>query len=145
MAIVKLNKRLYVSRMYGRGIYGRYSKVPIQHGYGIVDGIGKSAAKYVLGGLGKSTGQFAGKQLAKLIKEKTGSELIGSIAKAGLSSLGGLAGEKLGTTTGNLLANTVLNTKKKKKEAPKVTLSQLLEQARNKIMPQTASGINLQY
>lgn len=146
MTIVKLNRRMYVSPMHGKGIYGKYHKVLLQRGTGIVDTLGKSATKYVLGGLGKSTGAYAGKQLGKLIKQKTGSELLGTIAKSALSSLGGLAGEKLGNTTGKLLGNTVFQEKKKKKkEQPKVSLAQLLEQARSKIMPagQEATGINL--
>lgn len=146
MTIVKLNKRLYVSHLHGRGIYGKYSKVPLRHGYGIIDGLGKTAANYVLGGIGKSSGQFAGKQLAKLIQEKTGSKILGSIAKSGLSALGGLAGEKLGSTAGRFLGNTVFADKekeKKKKKAPQVSLSQLLEQARSKVMG--GSGISLMY
>ena len=146
MTIVKLNKRLYATRMYGRGIHGKYSKVLLRHGYGIVDGIGKAASNYVLGGIGRSTGSYAGKQLAKIIQDKTGSQLIGSIAKAGLSSLGGLAGEKLGSVAGRFLGNTVFKTpEKKKKKKPNVSLSQLLEQARAKVMPKAGSGINLMY
>ena len=148
MTIVKLNKRAYVSHMHGRGIHGRYSKVLRQSGYGIVDELGKSATKYVLGGVGKSTGAYAGKALGNLIKEKTGSELLGKVAKSALSSLGGLAGAQLGKTSGKFLGNTVfsdkeMEEKKKKKEAPKVSLSQLLEQARSKISPQQGQGINL--
>lgn len=150
MTIVKLNRRLYVSHMHGRGIHGRYAKVMRDHmGYGIVDSLGKNATKYVLGGVGKSTGAYAGKALGNLIKEKTGSELLGKVAKSALSSLGGLAGAQIGRTTGKLLGNTVFSDKeqeekKKKKEAPKVSLSQLLEQARSKIAaPQQGQGINL--
>jgi len=143
MTIVKLNKRAYVSRMHGRGIYGKYHTVLTQQGTGIFDGLGKSATRYVLGGIGKSSGAYAGKQLGKLIQDKTGSELLGSIAKSGLSSLGGLAGEKLGATTGKLLGDTVFNKKKKKKPEHKITLAQLLDQARSKIMPQSGNGINL--
>ena len=144
MTICKLNKRLYVSSMHGRGIYGKYSKVLLQHGHGIVDGLGRVATKHVLGGIGRSTGSHFGKQLGKLIGQKTGSQLLGSIAKAGLSSIGGFGGEKLGSTVGHLLGNTVFadKEKKKKKEPPKVSLSQLLEQARSKILPaQSAHGI----
>lgn len=144
MTIAKLNKRMYVSQMHGRGIYGRYHRVVTQRGTGIFDGLGKTATKYVLGGIGKQSGSYAGKQLGKLIQEKTGSELLGSIAKAGLSSLGGLAGEKLGATTGKLLGDTVFNKeKKKKKPESRITLAELLDQARSKIMPQTGNGINL--
>ena len=54
MTIIKLNKKAYQSRMYGRGIGGRYTKVLRQSGsgigYGIVDSMGKEATKYVLGG-----------------------------------------------------------------------------------------------
>ena len=147
MTIVKLNKRAYVSRMMGRGVHGRYSKVLRDHGgYGITDSLGKNASKFVLSGIGKSSGAYAGKQLGKMIQEKTGSQLLGKIAKSGLSALGGLAGAQLGKQSGRLLGNTVFSDKKeeKKKEAPKVSLSQLLEQARNKMMgPQQGNGINL--
>lgn len=143
MAIVKLNRKNYTTRMYGRGIYGKFTKVKLQNGSGIVDGLGKAATKYVLGGIGKSTGAYAGKQLGKLIKEKTGSELLGTIAKAGLSSLGGVAGERLGSTAGKFLGNTVFDDdeRKKKKKKPEETtsLSRLLDQARSKI---TGSGMD---
>src|SRR5690349_15786958 len=98
--IVDLNKKAYRTRMYGRGIYGRVYKVRTQKGSGLVDSLGKSATKYLLGGVGKSTGSYFGKQLGKVIQEKTGSELLGKIAKTGLSALGGVAGEKLGSTSG---------------------------------------------
>ena len=145
MTIAKLNRRMYVSQMHGRGIYGKYHRIITQRGTGIFDGLGKTATQYVLGGLGKSSGSYAGKQLGKLIQQKTGSELLGSIAKSGLSSLGGLAGEKLGATTGKLLADTVFDDKKKKKKKPehRITLSELLDQARAKVMPQSGNGINL--
>ena len=61
MTIVKLNKRNYVRSLHGRGIHGRYSKVIMQHGYGIVENLGKNASKLVLGGIGKSTGSYFGK------------------------------------------------------------------------------------
>ena len=147
MPVVRLNKRAYTSQMYGKGIHGRYSKVVRQHGFGIAETMGKEASKYVLGGLGKSVGAYSGKQLGKLIQEKTGSELLGKVAKSALSSLGGLAGNQIGKTGAKLLNSTVFAEpeKKKKKEAPKVSLSELLDQARTKvgIGPQTGNGINL--
>lgn len=156
MTIVKLNKKMYISKMQGRGIHGRYSKVLRKHGYGIGSILGKEASKYVLGGLGKSSGAYAGKQLGKLIQEKTGSELLGKIAKSGLSSLGGLAGQQVGKQASKLLSSTVFSDdekdkkKKKKKEeesAPRSSLSELLEQARNKVTSslQQGSGINYVY
>lgn len=140
--IVHLNKRRYVSAMHGRGLNGRYSRVTTQNGYGIADSMGKNASKFVLSGIGKSTGAYAGKALGKLIQEKTGSQLLGKIAKAGLSSLGGVAGQNLGKFSGKLLGNTVFSEdKKKKEEKPKVSLSSLLEQARSRISSGTGSGI----
>lgn len=144
MVLVKLNKRLYVTRMNGRGMQ-RYSRVITQRGTGIVDSLGKSATKYVLGGIGKSSGAFAGKQLGKLIQEKTGSELLGKIAKSGLSALGSVAGKNIGKLSGKLLSDTVFQEPKKVKEKPKVSLNELLEQARSKVMPQIGDGINLIY
>ncbi|HRP37086.1 MAG TPA: hypothetical protein PLS50_04710 [Candidatus Dojkabacteria bacterium] len=161
MVLLKVNRRKYVSAIHGRGLYGRYKRIPIrQGGYGIMDSLGKSASKYVLGGIGRSTGSFAGKKLGRLIGETTGSKLLGTIAKAGLSSLGGVMGSKLGSVSGKLLGNTVFSDKetqekdkKKKKqseqkETAKVSLSSLLDQARSKIGEaispnQDASGILL--
>ena len=136
MTIVKLNKNLYCNKIYGRGIYGKRSQVRLQNGYGILDELGKGATKHVLASLGKTTGSFGGKQIAKLIQEKTGSKLLGSVAKSALGSLGGLAGQKLGSVAGNFLGNTVFQgDKDKKKKKPAVSLSELLDQARKKIMP----------
>lgn len=147
MTIVKLNQRKYASSMHGKGIYGKYTKVRLQKGYGIVDVIGKNASKLVLGGVGSSAGKYYGKQLGKLIGEKTGSKLIGEIAKSGLSSLGGVAGNRLGNLAGKKLGDTVFGDEEKKKREKKsnekVSLTQLLDQAREKM--QIGSGINLQY
>lgn len=151
MTIIKINKRAYSRAMNGRGIYGRYSKVRMQDGYGIVDTLGKQATKHVLGGIGRSTASYYGKQLGKIIGTKTGSPLLGKIAQSGLSALGGVAGENLGSTVGKVLGNTVFNDKEKekkdKKKTEKISLNQLLEQARNKITGNgmQGSGINLQY
>jgi hypothetical protein len=151
MAIVKLNRRRYVSAIHGRGLYGRYHRVLLpQGGHGIIDSLGKEASKYILGGIGKSSGAYAGKALGKLIQDKTGSQLLGKVAKAGLSSLGGLAGQNLGHLSGKLLGNTVFSNKeqedkKKKKAAPGVSLSSLLDQARSKVMPGSSSGSGLMY
>src|SRR4051812_17685212 len=129
MTVVKLSPRKYVTQLHGRGIYGRYSKVRMPHGYGIVDTLGKTATKHVLGGVGKATASHYGKQLGKLIGAKTGSPILGSIAKAGFSALGGLAGQKLGSTLGNVISNRVFTgeDKKKKKDEEKVSLNSLLE------------------
>jgi hypothetical protein len=147
MTIVKLNARKYANSMHGKGIYGKYTKVRLQKGYGIMDVLGKSASKLVLGGIGSSTGKYYGKQLGKLIGEKTGSKLVGEIAKAGLSSLGGVAGTRLGSFAGKKLGDTVFGDEEKKKNIKKgnekVSLTQLLDQAREKM--QIGSGINLQY
>lgn len=144
MTIVKLNKKKYVQRMYGRGIYGKYSKVRLMNGSGIVSTIGQAATQHVLGGLGKSTGSFYGKQLGKLIGDKTGSKLLGSVAKSALSGIGSFAGNKLGDKLGQLVANKVFSHEEKKKEK-KVSLSELLDQARNRITGnQSATGI-IQY
>jgi hypothetical protein len=152
MTIVKLNKRAYVSKIHGRGINGKYSRVLRAHkGYGIVDDLGQSATKYVLSGLGKTTGAYAGKQLGRMIKEKTGSDLLGKIAQAGLSALGGVAGANLGKQSGKLLGRTVFaekeDEKKKKKkdeDTTKMSLSQMLEQARNRVgSAMQGNGINL--
>lgn len=144
MTLVKLSPRKYVKKMYGRGM-GKYSKVLTRNGYGIVDSIGQAATKHVLGGLGHSTGKYYGKQLGKLIGDKTGSPLFGTIAKSALGSLGGLAGNKLGSTIGNVISNNVFPEEEKKKsdKQKKVTLNQLLEQARGKIMGQAGSGIKI--
>ena len=152
MTVIKLNKKAYQSRMHVHGIGGHYTKVLRQSGsgigYGIVDSMGKEATKYVLGGLGKSSGSYAGKQLGRLIQEKSGSEFLGKVAKSALSSLGGLAGQQVGKLSGKLLGDTVFSDKekekeKKKKEAPKVSLSELLDQARTKVGLQSGNGINL--
>lgn len=153
MTIVKLNQPLYKTRMYGRGIYGRAYKVKTQKGMGIVDTLGKSASKYILGGIGKSSGAYAGKQLGKLIADKTGSQLLGKIAKSGLSALGGVAGQNLGNVAGKVLGNTVFSDKekeerekKKKKSEETPALSQLFETARNKISgAQSGQGISIRY
>lgn len=145
MTIVKLNKRKYTAAVNGRGIYGKYTRVAHSsgdtYGYGIVDTLGKSASKMVLGGVGKSTGSFYGKKLGKIIGEKTGSKLLGNIAKASIGSLGGLAGEKIGSQAGKYLGNTVFSDDEKKKKAKKTaaksegttSLSQLLDNARSRI------------
>jgi hypothetical protein len=139
MVLVKNNKKRYVSAIYGRGINGKYSRyLKKQGGYGIMADLGANATKAVLGGIGKSTGSYYGKQLGKLIEGKTGSKLLGTVAKAGLSSLGGLAGERLGSLGGKQLGKTVFSDKEKEKkkkeeENPKPGLSQLLDMARNKI------------
>jgi len=144
MPIVKLNANKYSSAMHGRGINGKYFKVRTQNGYGIVDSLGKDASKYVLGGIGKSTGGYYGKMLGKLIGDKTGSKLLGQVAKASLGSLGGLAGNSAGQFVGKHLGNTVFGNneskKKEKKTEEKVSLSQLLDNARKSI---TGSGINI--
>jgi len=147
MTIVKLNARKYANSMHGKGIYGKYTKVRLQKGYGIMDVLGKSASKLVLGGVGSSAGKYYGKQLGKLIGDATGSKLLGSIAKSGLSSLGGVAGSRVGSFAGKKLGETVFgeqeNKKNEKKKNEKVSLTQLLDQAREKM--QIGSGINLQY
>jgi hypothetical protein len=146
MVLVKLNPRRYVVPIYGKGIHGRYSRVLMKHGYGIVDTLGSAATKHILGGLGSSTGKFYGKKLGKLIGDKTGSDLVGTIAKTALGSLGSFAGDRLGHTVGNLISNKVFpaeEEKKKKEKDKKVTLNQLLSQARAKITGQAGSGINL--
>jgi len=154
MTIVKLHANRYSHAMYGRGINGKYYKVRMRHGYGIMDSIGKDASKYILGGVGKSTGSYYGKQLGKLIGDKTGSKLVGTIAKSALGSLGGLAGDKLGKFAGHHLGNTVFGNdekkkkekdKEKKQESEKVSLSQLLDNARKALHGQImgAKGINI--
>lgn len=146
MTIVKINARNYVSTMHGRGIYGKYSRVRMQNGYGIVDTLGKNATKMILGGLGKSTGQYYGKQLGKLIGEKTGSKLAGKAVGAVASSLASMAGNRLGSTAGKFIGEQVFESKKKKDE-PKISLSQLLENAKKQIgsVGQSGSGIMLNY
>jgi len=156
MTIVRLSKRKYTHPIYGRGIYGRYSKVRMQNGYGIID----SAASFALGGLGRKAGKAGGKKLAKFIQDKTGSELLGSISKSALGALGGFAGEKLGKHAtkliGNALSGPEKEKEKKKKESEKISLNQLLDSARNKIQNvhsdimgakgmQTARGIQMYY
>jgi len=154
MTIVKLNHKAYMTKMYGRGIYGRAYKVKTQKGMGIVDTLGKSASKYILGGIGKSSGAYAGKQLGKLIESKTGSQLLGKIAKSGLSALGGVAGQNLGSMAGKVLSNSVFSDKEKeekekkkmKKSEETPALSQLFETARNKIAgTQSGQGISIRY
>lgn len=153
MTIVRLNQPMYKTRMYGRGIYGRAYKLKTQKGYGIFDNLGKSASKMLLGGVGKSSGAYAGKQLGKLIGEKTGSKLLGQIAKSGLSALGGVAGNKVGSIAGNFLGDTVFGNKekeekerKKKKAEETPALSKLFETARNKLSgTQSGQGISIRY
>ena len=153
MTIVRLNQPMYKTRMYGRGIYGRAYKLKTQKGYGIFDNLGKSASKMLLGGVGKSSGAYAGKQLGKLIESKTGSKLLGTIAKSGLSALGGVAGQNLGNVAGSFLGNTVFGDKekeardKKKKKAEETpALSKLFETARNRIAgTQSGQGISIRY
>src|SRR4051812_32319498 len=96
--LVKANRRLYVRRYCTNN--SQYCKVPLQKGHGIFNALGKNATKSVLGSLGKSSGSYAGKRLAKLIEDKTGSQLLGKVSKAALSSLGSLAGAQLGKTSG---------------------------------------------
>jgi hypothetical protein len=64
-----------------------------------------------------------------------------------LSSLGSLAGAQLGKTSGKLLGSTVFATpKKEEKDKKKVTLNELLNQTRQKIMgapEQKASGLQI--
>lgn len=112
MTIVRLAKRKYTHPIYGRGIYGRYSKVRMQHGYGIID----SAAGYALGSLGRKAGKAGGKRLAKFIQDKTGSEFLGDISKNALGALGGFAGEKLGKHATRLLATHLVGDNDEKKE-----------------------------
>jgi hypothetical protein len=150
MTIVKLNARNYARTMHGRGIYGKYSKIRTQSGYGIVDALGKNATKMILGGLGKTTGAFAGKQLGKFVTEKTGSKLAGKAIGAVASSLAGMAGNRLGSTAGKFIGNTVFDDKKKKPAAEgRVSLAQLLDNARKQIgavtSGQSGSGIMLNY
>lgn len=147
MVFPKFNSRAYSSRMYGRGIYGRAYKVKTQYGTGIFDSLGKTASKSIFSGLGKTSGKYGGKQLAKMIEDKTGSKLLGQVSKAALSGIGGLAGAQLGNIVGKTLGDTVFKEDKKKKdEKPKVSLSELLAQARSKISgEQTGNGIAIDY
>jgi len=152
MTIIKLNKRAYTHAMHGKGIHGKYSKVRMQQGYGIFDTLGKTASKHVLGGLGKTTGNYYGKQLGKLIGDKTGSKLLGSVAKSGLSALGSFAGDRLGSTVGKVIGNNVFSDaekeKKDKKKQEKVSLNDLLDNARKRITGsgmQYGQGISLNY
>lgn len=154
MVLLKLSARSYVRPIYARGIYGKYSKVKMQHGYGIVNTLGKNATKLLLSGLGKSGGKHLGSIAGKFINDKTGSKFIGNIAKTAVGSLAGLAGEKGGHALGTLLGNTVFNEtpeqkkQKAKKTDQKISLSSLLDQARSKITGTngaTGSGILLNY
>ena len=101
----------------------------------------------MLGALGKSTGSYGGKQLAKVIQDKTGSELLGKVAKAALSSVGSFGGERLGKVTGKLLGNTIFSDDKKKdKKSERMSVSALMDATRQKLLgqtPQTGSGINI--
>lgn len=149
MVLVQANRRKYVHRMSGR--CGKYCKIPIttggsQLGMGIMETLGKAGTKTVLSSLGKHTGSYGGKQLAKLIQQKTGSELMGKVAKSVLSNVGAFAGERLGSTTGKLLGNTIFSGDKKDKEKKneRVSVSSLMDQARAKLMgTQKGEGINL--
>lgn len=150
MVLVNMNKRFYVTRMCGRS--GKYCRVPLQNGTGIFDAIGKAGTKAVLSSIGKNSGAYGGKQLAKLIQDKTGSKLLGRISKAALSSVGAFAGQKLGNMSGKLLGNTVFKEKGKEndnKKKERVSVSELMDAARNKLMgnssEQAGQGINIMY
>ena len=155
MVLVTANRRKYVGRMSGRN--GKYCRIPVkvgkngQLGTGIMETLGKAGTKTVLSTLGKHTGSYGGKQLAKLIQNKTGSELLGKVAKSVLTNVGSFAGERLGSATGKLVSNTIFANNKKEKEK-KVSVSALMDQARAKLMSlapsaettsPTGSGINL--
>lgn len=134
--------------IHGSGRSGNYSKIPMkingQIGHGILSALGKSSSKAILGSLGKNVGSYGGKHIAKMIQDKTGSELLGKVAKSVLSNVGAFAGSKLGNTTGKLLGNTVFADKEKKKEKKEnVSVSELMDRARQKLMGQQGNGINL--
>lgn len=135
--------------MHGSGKTGKYIKMNMIHrgqfGTGIVETLGKAGTKAVLGSLGKNVGSYGGKQLAKFIQDKTGSKLLGNVAKAALGSVGAFAGSKLGNVTGRVLANTVFKEPEKKKEnkTEKVSLSELMDRARAKLLNPTQSGTGI--
>ena len=143
MSLVKANRRKYVVRLNGR--CGKYCKIPLKHGSGILESLGKAGTKSVLGAIGKNSGSYAGKQLAKFIQDKTGSELLGKIAKSGLSSIGSFAGQRLGNVSGKLLGDTLFDDKKDKKKEQRVSVSELMNKARERLLGgnQSASGINI--
>jgi len=139
------NKRKMI--MHGAGRSSHYVKVPMkmngQCGKGIIDGLGKAGTKAILGSLGKNVGSYGGKQIAKFIQDKTGSELAGKVAKAALSSIGSFGGQKLGQVTGKVLSNAIFSEPKKKKEE-KVSLTQLMDRARERLTGnQQGQGISL--
>lgn len=154
MTICKLAPGKYVKQAHGHGMNGRYYKVLMPHGYGLVDAVGKNATKMLLGSIGKSAGNYYGRSLGKFIGEKTGSDLAGKVAKAAIGSLAGLAGNAVGSQVGRIIGNTVFSdkaqaeksNKKGKKDAEKVSLNQLLDSVRSKVSGgQSGSGIMLRY
>jgi hypothetical protein len=154
MTIVKLSAKNYVHTMHGRGVYGKYAKVHTPHGYGVVDALGSTATKMILSGLGKSSGKHLGTLAGKWIKTKTGSDILGKIAKSAVGGVAGFAGQKVGNAVGHLIGNTIFKGEeggKRKKSHQKVSVSQLLDQARERIagapkpVSQSGQGLLLHY